>query len=243
MANTTSKKSAKVAKSPRPAPPKPGVAAKPTLLAGGNPQIAKADGDAPVQAYIAAMPAGNATSGTASTRSSCAPSPTCARQSSGTRPSTASRARAGSSTSMLHELRQSRFLPRHVTASSPPRRVQAEGSALPRHPRGRPARPGADGDVDPAGGRPARLGPMTPANDNNQSDNNHEESHNNQLSLSADRPENQGADRLAGRDARSRKKRSSNRPTPKWSRSGSGEGVPVWSHAGMICTVERTRTA
>ena len=28
------------------------------LLSGGNPQIAKADGDAPVQAYIAAMPAG-----------------------------------------------------------------------------------------------------------------------------------------------------------------------------------------
>ena len=32
------------------------MAAKPALLAGGNPQIAKADGDAPVQAYIAAMP-------------------------------------------------------------------------------------------------------------------------------------------------------------------------------------------
>ena len=31
-------------------------AAKPKLLAGGNPQIAKADGDAPLQAYIAAMP-------------------------------------------------------------------------------------------------------------------------------------------------------------------------------------------
>jgi hypothetical protein len=30
--------------------------AKPALLAGGNPQIAKADGDAPVQAYISAMP-------------------------------------------------------------------------------------------------------------------------------------------------------------------------------------------
>ena len=29
---------------------------KPALLAGGNPQIAKAGGDAPVQAYIAAMP-------------------------------------------------------------------------------------------------------------------------------------------------------------------------------------------
>src|SRR5262245_37033582 len=34
----------------------PVVAAKTTLLAGGNPQIAKAEGDAPVQAYIAAMP-------------------------------------------------------------------------------------------------------------------------------------------------------------------------------------------
>ena len=31
-------------------------AAKPKLLSGGNPQIAKAYGDAPVQAYIAAMP-------------------------------------------------------------------------------------------------------------------------------------------------------------------------------------------
>jgi hypothetical protein len=30
--------------------------AKPRLLSGGNPQIAKADGDAPVQAYINAMP-------------------------------------------------------------------------------------------------------------------------------------------------------------------------------------------
>ncbi len=30
--------------------------AGPALLSGGNPQIAKGDGDAPVQAYIAAMP-------------------------------------------------------------------------------------------------------------------------------------------------------------------------------------------
>jgi len=37
--------------------PKPGTkSSKPVLLAGGNPQIPKADGDAPVQAYIAAMP-------------------------------------------------------------------------------------------------------------------------------------------------------------------------------------------
>ncbi len=36
--------------------PRKAPARKPVLLAGGNPQIAKADGDAPVQAYIAAMP-------------------------------------------------------------------------------------------------------------------------------------------------------------------------------------------
>ena len=36
---------------------KPQARAKaPVLLSGGNPQIAKADGDAPVRAYIAAMP-------------------------------------------------------------------------------------------------------------------------------------------------------------------------------------------
>jgi hypothetical protein len=51
MANKTSIKSTKVANKAA----KRG-AAEPTLLAGGNPQIAKADGDAPVQAYIAAMP-------------------------------------------------------------------------------------------------------------------------------------------------------------------------------------------
>jgi hypothetical protein len=34
----------------------PAKTLKPTLLSGGNPQIAKGEGDAPVQAYIAAMP-------------------------------------------------------------------------------------------------------------------------------------------------------------------------------------------
>ena len=52
MSGKRSKKSAKVvtkAASKR-------AAKTPALLAGGNPQISKADGDAPVQAYIAAMP-------------------------------------------------------------------------------------------------------------------------------------------------------------------------------------------
>jgi len=35
---------------------KPAATGEPVLLSGGNPQIAKGDGDAPVQAFIAAMP-------------------------------------------------------------------------------------------------------------------------------------------------------------------------------------------
>ena len=70
MANKTSIKSTKVAKkaavkrvAAKTAKPRKTAresqsrkVARPPLLAGGNPQIAKADGDAPVQAYIAAMP-------------------------------------------------------------------------------------------------------------------------------------------------------------------------------------------
>ncbi|HEX5054503.1 MAG TPA: DUF1801 domain-containing protein, partial [Planctomycetota bacterium] len=52
MASKTSKKPAKAARKTATRR----VAAEPVLLSGGNPQIAKADGDGPVQAYIAAMP-------------------------------------------------------------------------------------------------------------------------------------------------------------------------------------------
>jgi hypothetical protein len=59
MANKASKKSAKVAKKkvvkPRKTAPMP-QSGKVVLLSGGNPQIAKGYGDAPVQAYIAAIP-------------------------------------------------------------------------------------------------------------------------------------------------------------------------------------------
>ena len=59
MAGKTSNKKSttKVAPRKKAAAAKRG-AAKPKILAGGNPQIAKGDGDAPVQAYIAAIPAG-----------------------------------------------------------------------------------------------------------------------------------------------------------------------------------------
>jgi hypothetical protein len=55
MVGKTSRKSAK---RPRKAAPnrQSSKSGKPALLSGGNPQIAKGYGDAPVQAYIAAMP-------------------------------------------------------------------------------------------------------------------------------------------------------------------------------------------
>lgn len=62
MAKKTSKRAAKVAKSKTSPSRKPSPRAKsrkttkPKLLSGGNPQIAKGYGDAPVQAFIAAMP-------------------------------------------------------------------------------------------------------------------------------------------------------------------------------------------
>ncbi len=52
MSGKKPKKSAKAAKKAA----AKRAAAKPTLLSGGNPQIAKGYGDASVQAYIAAMP-------------------------------------------------------------------------------------------------------------------------------------------------------------------------------------------
>jgi hypothetical protein len=94
---------AKAAKARKTAPkaaskPQSRRAAKPALLAGGDPQIAKADGNAPVQAYIAAMPGWKRDVGRH--LDALAHCPRVARRSNGTRPSTAPRARAGSSASI-----------------------------------------------------------------------------------------------------------------------------------------------
>ena len=133
----------------------------PVLLSGGNPQIAKADGDAPVQAYIAAMPGWKRDVGRRLDALIVRTVPGVRKAVKWNSPFYGSRGPGlVPRLPLLHELRQGGFLPRHVAASCPARRVQAQGSALPRHPRGRPARRGADGDVDPAGGRPARLGPV-----------------------------------------------------------------------------------
>ena len=56
--HAAAKRVAAKARNPRQPVPKllPEKVAKPRLLSGGNPQIAKADGDSAVRAYVAAMP-------------------------------------------------------------------------------------------------------------------------------------------------------------------------------------------
>ncbi len=99
--------------------------AKPALLAGGNPQIAKADGDAPVQAYIAAMPGWKRDVGR---RLDALIVRTVPNVPQGSQVELALLWHRGPGLvpqlPLLHEVHQSGVLPRHVTASTPSRRVQ-----------------------------------------------------------------------------------------------------------------------
>ena len=181
MAGKTSKKSAKVAKKaaakrvaakaakPRKAVAKssarkPTKAATPALLAGGNPQIAKADGDAPVQAYIAAMPGWKRDVGRRLDALIVRTVPNVRK--------------AVRWNSPFYGIEgQGWFLGFHCFTKYvkvaffrgtslrplPPGESKQKDSALPRHPRGRPARRGARGELDQAGIGAARLGSVAPA--------------------------------------------------------------------------------
>ena len=135
---------------------KEAVAAGPALLAGGNPRIPKADGDAPVQAYIAAMPGWKRDIG---------------RRLDALVASTVPGVRkAVRWNSPFYGLEgQGWFLGFHVfthyvkvtffrgTSLRPVPPGDGQGRALDRRPRGRSGR-AADGGVDPPGSRSARLG-------------------------------------------------------------------------------------
>ena len=133
---------AKAAKQTETVPkPQPQMARKPVLLSGGNPQIAKGYGNAPVQAYIAAMPGWKRDVGRLL---DALVEHTVPDVFKAVKWELALLRNRGTGLvpqlSLLHEVRQSDFLPRHVATPSSPRRVQAQGSALPRHPRGRAVR-------------------------------------------------------------------------------------------------------
>ena len=116
--------------------------AKPVkLLRGGNPQIAKADGDAPVQAYIAGMPGWKRDVGRRLDALIVRTVPGVRKAVKWNSPFYGSRG---------PDTRAVKVTFVQGTSRRPVRR-HGQGRALDRHPRGR-SRRGADGDVDPTGG-------------------------------------------------------------------------------------------
>ena len=108
--------------------------AKPKLLSGGNPQIAKAYGNAPVQEYIAAMPGWKRDLGrrldAIITRHHPGRSQSRQMELALLR---CRRRRLVPQLSLLCEVYQSRFLPRHVVTPGATGRVQAKRSPVPQH--------------------------------------------------------------------------------------------------------------
>ena len=119
-------------------------AAKPTLLSGGNPQIAKADGDAPVQAYIAAMPGWKRDVGRRLDALIVRTVPGVRKAVKWNSPFYGVEGQEGNgwflSFHCFTKYVKVAFFRGASLRPRPARRVQAEGRALPRHPRGRPAR-------------------------------------------------------------------------------------------------------
>ena len=236
-----SAKAAKKAATKRPA-------AKPALLSGGNPQIAKGDGDAPVQAYIAAMPGWKRDVGRRLDA-------LIVRTVPGVR-------KAVKWNSPFYGVEdQGWFLSFHCFTKYI-KVTFFRGTSL------RPLPPGEskhkevryldihEGDTRRSPTR--RLGEASQpiARRTNVSaidDDSHEESSDKReeerrerskrrsLSLPAHRCENQGARRLARRDARAHQSASSSRPTPTWSRSGSGEAFRCGSTTASSAPARRTR--
>ena len=133
----------------------------PVLLAGGNPQIAKADGDAPVQAYIAAMPGWKREVGRDLDALIVRTVPDVRKAVRWNSPFYGIEGQGWFlNFHCFTKYVKVAFFARHVAASAPSRRIEEQGRALPRHPRERPARPGAPGALGSAGIGAARLGPV-----------------------------------------------------------------------------------
>ncbi len=129
------------------------------LLSGGNPQIAKADGDAPVQAYIAAMPGWKRDVGRRLDALIVQTVPNVRKAVKWNSPFYGIGPGLVPVVPRFHSLRQDNLLQWQVAATTPTRWHGAQqGRALDRHPRGRPNQRGPHGVVGHAGGRVARLG-------------------------------------------------------------------------------------
>ena len=130
---------------------------KPVLLSGGNPQIAKADGDAPVRAYIAAMPGWKSDLGRRLDDLIVRTVPDVRKAVRWNSPFYGIEGQGWfASYHVFTRYVKVTFLNGASLRPVPPGSGRGPGLALDRHPRGR-ARRGADGGVGPAVGGPARL--------------------------------------------------------------------------------------
>ena len=138
-------------------PPPKARAKGAVLLSGGNPQIAKADGDAPVQAYIAAMPGWKRDLGKRLDALIVRNVPNVRKAVKWNSPFYGIEGQGWflSFHVFTHYVKVTFF--RGTSLRPVPPGGTEQGRALDRHPRRRRARRGADGDVGEAGGRVARL--------------------------------------------------------------------------------------
>ena len=126
---------------------------------GGNPQIAKGDGDAPVQAYLAAMPGWKRDVGAWLDALIVRTVPDVQKAVRWNSPFYGVEGQGWFlSFHCFTKYVKVTFFRGTSLRPLPPGRVEGRGDALPRHPRGRRARRGARRELDQAGGGAARLG-------------------------------------------------------------------------------------
>ena len=260
------------------------TAAKPMLLSGGNPQIAKAYGDAPVQAYIAAMPGWKRAVGRRLDALIVRTVPGVHKAVKWNSPLYGVEGQAGSSASIASRSTSRWRSSADVAASSAPRRVQAEGrayststrttrstrSSSPIRWRTRASRV-AQAEEDVTGicevrwrrQRTPSHQPASPvltsdfqvsaSDDNHEDDNQHKSG--SKEGIGGDSPSQLIDARIKElKDWRgetlARVRTLIKQADPevveevKWRKpSNSMRGVPVWSHAGMVCTGETYKNA
>ena len=231
-------------------PGKPTSPAEPVLLSGGNPQIAKGDGDAPVQAYIAAMPGWKSEAGRRLDA-------LVTRTVPGVR-------KAVKWNSPFYGVEgQGWFLSFHCYnrylklaffrgASLDPvaaGRVQGREHALFPHPRGGRARRGAAVELDPAGVGAAWLGPLEASAAAEVAGGNIRDSASRFLQIAmgiatgtkaaTDMATDWRGETLARVRALMKEADSEMTEEVKWRKASNNmQGVPVWERGGIICTGE-----
>src|SRR5262249_12689778 len=146
--------------------------------------------------------------------------------------------------SLLHEIRESCLLPRRLAQPCPARRVQAQGRALSRHPRGRPVRRVSVRRVGEAGQPIARrtnvAGCRAPSRRKRQETMRKTESNSRDENADASRLIDKRIEELADwrGETLARVRALIKEIDPEVVEEWKWRGVPVWSHAGIICTGE-----